>query len=148
MAYLNGEEVMFSADVHIDNNEGVIKDYIDTQKGVANGLAELDESGKVPASQLPSYVDSVTEYNGKSAFPTTGESGKIYVDSTTNKTYRWSGSTYIEISASLALGETSSTAYAGDKGAELARKVNAMKTKTMTFTLEDDSTVSYEVYVK
>jgi hypothetical protein len=72
--------------------------------------------GKVPTSQLPSYVDDVLEYNAKSAFPTTGETGKIYVDTTTNKTYRWGGSAYVEISASLALGETSSTAYAGDKG--------------------------------
>lgn len=69
---------------------------------------------------MPSYVDDVLEYTNKSSFPTTGETGKIYVDTTTNKTYRWSGTTYVEISASLALGETSSTAYAGDKGKALA----------------------------
>ena len=85
-------------------------------KGAVNGVAELDESGKVPSSQLPSYVDDVLEFDSQSAFPETGESGKIYVAKDTNKTYRWSGSAYTEISASLALGETSSTAYPGDKG--------------------------------
>ena len=91
--------------------------YINTnQKGVANGIAELDANGKVPSAQLPSYVDDVLEYSAQSSFPTTGETGKIYVDISTNKTYRWGGSSYVEISASLALGETSSTAYRGDYG--------------------------------
>ena len=85
-------------------------------KGVASGLAELDSNGKVPSSQLPSYVDDVLEYNKLASFPSTGETGKIYVAIDTNKTYRWSGSTYTEISPSLALGETSSTAYRGDRG--------------------------------
>lgn len=74
-------------------------------------------NGMIPASQLPSFVDDVLEYTALANFPTEGESGKIYVDQTTNKVYRWSGSTYVEISASLALGETSSTAYRGDRGA-------------------------------
>lgn len=96
-------------------------------KGAANGVAELDSTGKVPSSQLPSFVDDVIEgyyYNGKfykeSAHTTeiTGETGKIYVDLSTEKTYRWGGTAYVEISSSLALGETSSTAYAGDKGKE------------------------------
>lgn len=91
--------------------------YISTsQKGAAGGVAELDDSGKVPSDQLPSYVDDALEYEDVDAFPETGESGKIYVDTTTNKTYRWGGSSYVEISASLALGETSSTAYRGDRG--------------------------------
>lgn len=87
-----------------------------SQKGQPNGVAELDDSGKVPSSQLPSYVDDVLEFDSQSAFPGTGETGKIYVAKDSNKTYRWSGSGYIEISASLALGETSSTAYRGDRG--------------------------------
>lgn len=87
-----------------------------TSKGANNGVAELDSSGKVPSSQLPSYVDDVLEYSAKSSFPATGETGKIYVDTSTNLTYRWSGSAYTEISPSLALGETSSTAYRGDRG--------------------------------
>ena len=85
-------------------------------KGANNGVAELDANGKVPSSQLPSYIDDVLEYIAKTGFPSTGETGKIYVDTTTNKTYRWSGSDYVEISASLALGTTSSTAYRGDYG--------------------------------
>ena len=85
-------------------------------KGAASGVAELDSNGKVPTSQLPSYVDDVLEYSAKSSFPTTGETGKIYVDTSNNKTYRWSGSAYVEISPSLALGTTSSTAYRGDRG--------------------------------
>ena len=72
--------------------------------------------GKVPASQLPSYVDDVVEYPTLGDFPITGESGKIYLALDTNLTYRWGGSSYVEISPSLALGETSSTAYRGDRG--------------------------------
>ena len=85
-------------------------------KGAANGLAELDANGKVPSSQLPSYVDDVIEYTSYDDFPFEGESGKIYVAKNTNLTYRWGGSEYVEISSSLALGETSSTAYRGDRG--------------------------------
>lgn len=95
------------------------------QKGASGGVAELDASGKVPASQLPSYVDDVLEgYLSEGTFYSdsahtkalTGEAGKIYVDLGSGKTYRWSGSGYTEISASLALGETSGTAYRGDRG--------------------------------
>jgi len=85
-------------------------------KGAVNGVAELDEAGKVPATQLPSYVDDVLEHDNQAGFPTTGETGKIYIAKDTNKTYRWSGSGYVEISASLALGTTSSTAFRGDYG--------------------------------
>lgn len=84
--------------------------------GAISSKADLDTSGKILSSQLPSYVDDVLEYSAKSNFPSTGESGKIYVDTATNLTYRWSGSAYVEISQSLALGETSSTAYRGDRG--------------------------------
>lgn len=72
--------------------------------------------GVVLASQLPSYVDDVLEYANLASFPVTGESGKVYVALDTNKTYRWSGSTYIQIGSDLALGETSATAYRGDRG--------------------------------
>lgn len=93
------------------------KGYISTSlKGAASGVAELDENGKVPTSQLPSFVDDVVEYSSSSNFPLEGEAGKIYVDTLDNKTYRWSGSSYVEISPSLALGETSATAYRGDRG--------------------------------
>ena len=92
------------------------KVILSTEKGTANGVAELDESGKVPASQLPSYVDDVLEYASITAFPATGETGKIYVSLSDNKTYRWSGSAYVEIASGVTLGETSSTAYRGDRG--------------------------------
>lgn len=71
-----------------------------SEKGQPNGYAELDGAGKVPAAQLPSYVDDVLEYANLAAFPVTGETGKIYVALDTGKTYRWSGSIYVEISAS------------------------------------------------
>lgn len=86
------------------------------EKGAANGVATLGSDGKVPAAQLPSYVDDVVECENQAAFPGTGEDGKIYIAKNTNLTYRWSGTQYVEISPSLALGETSSTAYPGDKG--------------------------------
>lgn len=91
-------------------------DRVLSEKGQPGGVAELDDTGHVPVSQLPSYVDDVQEYASRSAFPATGESGKIYVATDTNLTYRWSGSGYVEISPSLALGETSATAYRGDRG--------------------------------
>jgi len=87
-----------------------------SEKGNADGYAELDSGGKVPIGQLPSYVDSVQEFANVAAFPVTGETGIIYVALDTNLTYRWSGSIYVEISPSLALGETSGTAYRGDRG--------------------------------
>ena len=100
-----------------------------SEMGVASGVATLDTTGKVPASQLPSYVDDVLEYTSRAGFPSTGQSGIIYVDLATNKTYRWGGTDYVEISASLALGETSSTAYAGDKGKANADAISALQTR-------------------
>ena len=145
--------------------------FVTGKMGTANGIAELDENGKVPSSQLPSYVDDVEEYDSAdvtawtewvastsyavgdkvkvtetednettvtgyicntanssstfdpeewdtaTVFPATGESGKIYIALDTNVTYRWGGSTYVAIGSSLALGETESTAYRGDRGA-------------------------------
>ena len=116
----------YYTETEIDTKLGL---KLDTSlKGVANGLATLDASGKVPSAQLPSYVDDVIEHINKASFPTTGESGKIYIDQTTNLTYRWGGTAYVEISQSLALGETSSTAYAGDKGKQNATDIAALKT--------------------
>lgn len=94
-----------------------------------DGKADLVD-GKVPAAQLPSYVDDVVEYASTSAFPVTGESGKIYIATDTNITYRWSGTGYVEISESLALGETASTAYAGNKGKANADAIAAIKDGT------------------
>ena len=73
-------------------------------------------TGTIPTANLPSYVDDVVEGATTEDFPEIGKAGKIYVATSTNKTYRWSGSGYVEISASLALGTTSSTAFRGDYG--------------------------------
>ena len=111
-----------------------ISNAITNQKGVADGIATLDSTGKVPSTQLPSYVDDVIDgyyYNSKfykeSAHTTeiAGETGKIYVDLDTNKTYRWSGSAYVVISETLALGTTSSTAFRGDYGNTAYTHANA-----------------------
>jgi hypothetical protein len=101
-----------------------------SEMGVAKGVATLGDDGKVPSAQLPSYVDDVLEYDNKASFPATGENGKIYVDKSTNITYRWGGTAYVEISASLALGETSSTAYAGDKGKQNADNIASLTQRT------------------
>lgn len=105
-----------------------LNEFIST-KGQPGGLAELDSTGKVPAAQLPSYVDDVLEFSTKDQFPQTGETGKIYVAKDTNLTYRWTGTQYLEISQSLALGETPSTAYPGDKGKANRDALNSMPTK-------------------
>lgn len=99
-----------------------------SEMGKANGVATLDGNGQVPAAQLPSFVDDVLEYASKSNFPTRGENGKIYVALDTNLTWRWSGTAYVEISKSLALGETASTAYPGDKGKTVAEDLAVTKT--------------------
>ena len=88
----------------------------ESKVGAANGVASLDSSGRIPASQIPGGFDNIKEYNNLKSFPTTGEEGKIYVAKDTNLTYRWTGTQYIEISPSLALGETSKSAYRGDRG--------------------------------
>lgn len=92
---------------------------------ITSGILDTDRIPSIPATKLtgiinqanlPSYVDDVLEFANKAAFPTSGESGKIYVAQDTNKTYRWGGTAYVEISPSLALGTTSSTAFRGDYG--------------------------------
>lgn len=119
--------------------------YVPTsQLGAASGVAQLDANGKVPAAQLPSYVDDVVEgylHDGSfyedDAYQTliTPEGGKIYIDIATRKTYRYGGSAsgYVEISESLAIGETVGTAYDGAAGKALADKlatVSSGATKT------------------
>lgn len=107
-----------------------VQEFIDS-KGAPNGLASLNESGIIPSAQLPSYVDDVIEVDTFSNLPGTGESGKIYIVQDTNLTYRWSGTAYVEISKSLALGETSSTAYPGDKGKATTDKLNKTSNKVV-----------------
>ena len=107
----------------------------------------MDSSGHVPSSQLPSYVDDVIEgYYSNGNFYSdsaktkkiTGEGGKIYTDLTTNKTYRWGGTAWVEISKSLAIGETAGTAYDGAKGAKNASDISLLKTDVST--LKTDNT--------
>ena len=93
---------------------------------------------KIDSTWLPSYVDDVLEYDvkenpptGKTAFPATGEAGKIYVAKDTNVTYRWSGTQYTEISPTITLGTTGSTAYPGDQGAALNKKVTTIETEVL-----------------
>ena len=112
------------ADVGLGNvtNDAQVKR---SEMGVASGVATLGADGKIPSAQLPSFVDDVLEFDNKTAFPVTGEAGKIYIAKDTNLTYRWGGSSYVEISPSIALGETAGTAYEGSKGKATTDKVNA-----------------------
>jgi len=104
-------------DTEVSNNTDVAANTtFRNSKGTANGVAELDANGTVPSAQLPSFVDDVLEYNDFASLPATGETGKIYITLDDNKTYRWGGSVYVTIGTSLALGETSDTAYRGDRG--------------------------------
>lgn len=105
--------------------------------------ATLDSSGKVPSSQLPSYVDDIIEgyyssgkfyYNEDRTGEISGETGKIYTDLISNKTYRWGGSAYVEISASLAIGTTAGTAYDGASGAKNASDISSLQNSVSTNT--------------
>jgi parallel beta-helix repeat protein len=109
-SWFDGTEEILS----IKNMYNLLRDKADSSD--LNGKADLI-GGTVPPAQLPSFVDDILEYANSASLPAMGESGKIYVTLDTNKTYRWSGSGYTEISASIALGETESTAYRGDRGA-------------------------------
>ena len=103
-----------------------------TEKGAVNGVASLDENGKVPASQLPGFVDEIIEgtisedrltfYDSNGDEVTPGSS-KMYMDTVSNKTFRWSGSMYVPIGVDLALGETDTTAFAGSRGVAIENKI-------------------------
>ena len=143
---VNGNSIVTSkvatlskAAVGLDNvtNDAQVKR---SEMGVASGVATLNTEGKVPSSQLPSYVDDVLEYANKAGFPTTGESGKIYVAKDTNLTYRWGGTEYVEISPSLALGENESTAYAGNKGKANADNIASILGGTTAVPKADNAT--------
>ena len=133
---------------------------LNTLKGAANGLAELDENGKVPSSQLPSFVDDVLEGNATDvtqdgttgAITATGfvlsgestecapESGKIYIDVDTGIQYRWSGTIYVTTGSNIALGETSSTAYRGDRGKIAYERSQSVHARTDAPKVEKSST--------
>lgn len=124
-------------------------EVIEAKRGVANGIASLDGDGKVPASQLPSYVDDVLEgyYVDETHFAEkyienapvyyAPEKGKIYVDISedtkhSGKTYRWSGTKYSVISETLALGEVTGTAYDGGKGKKTTNTVNSLSNELVS----------------
>lgn len=121
-------KIVSSLQKKIDSLETNMNDYVPVnQKGKPNGIATLNEYGLIPSSQLPSYVDDVIDgyisedhtkfYRDLNKTEVVGlEAGKIYVDVPSNKTYRFSGTLLVEISESLAIGETSSTAFRGDLG--------------------------------
>ena len=109
-----------------------------SEKAANGGVATLGNDGKVPSSQLPSYVDDVLEgylnatdgkFYEEDTYTTEipAEGGKIYVDLATSKTYRWGGSAYAVISDTLALGETQGTAYEGSKGKANADAITALQ---------------------
>lgn len=144
---INGISFDGSKDITIKDDTKILS----TEKGVAGGVAELDENGVVPSSRLPSYVDDVIEgyfYNNKfykeasHTTEITGETGKIYTDIEHNLTYRWSGTKFTEISPSLALGETSSTAYAGNKGKKNAEDIASLKER-MTSAENNKANIEY-----
>lgn len=125
---LSGTTLNHSNSVTAQNTQAIYPIKIDAQGHISaygSAVTPLTSSstlnasklnGTIPTSCLPSYVDDVLEYESNNDFPSTGEAGKIYVNTNTNLTYRWSGTAYVEISPSIALGETSSTAYRGDRG--------------------------------
>jgi hypothetical protein len=88
-----------AADLTLQASIDTLSADITAQLGAASGIATLGSDGKVPTAQLPSYVDDVLEFASQANFPVTGEASKIYVAKDTNKTYRWSGSTYVYITS-------------------------------------------------
>lgn len=126
-----------------------------SEMGVANGVATLDENGLVPSSQLPSFVDDVLEFDLKDNFPTTGVPGKIYIAKDSNRTYRWDENQYRELSVSLTLGETSTTAYAGDKGKDISDKLAKVRSTQLSHIKDTDTfsvtaekvSLNYDCYI-
>lgn len=133
-----------------DAIDGLSSTYIPaSQKGTPNGVAELDSTGKVPAAQLPSYVDDVIEgtyvnattFHDTEGSPVTPESGKLYIDTTTDKEYRWSGTQFSSIRDGIALGETAETAYAGNKGKANADAIAALQAAQGNYQTKTDETL-------
>lgn len=96
-----------------ENVTAIASKVATSQVGIANGVASLDGTGKVPSSQLPAYVDDVLEYANLAAFPGTGSTGIIYVALDTNHIYRWSGSAYIDLTGAGTGGVSSFNARTG-----------------------------------
>lgn len=107
----------------MEDINNAVSSYIPlSQKGQANGVATLDSSAKIPSSQLPSFVDDVVEFSSTSSFPSTGETGKIYISTNDNKQWRWTGSQYTQMGGGAVAGDTtpidvSTSANVGTSGA-------------------------------
>ena len=127
-------------------SEGYLTSFTETdpvflaQKGAAEGVAELDINGKVPANQLPSYVDDVLEYADFTAFPTTGEQGKIYIAIDTSMTWRWTGSTYVEISSPIDF----ATQAEAETGTNNEKVMSPLRTKQAIAELETKTSISID----
>lgn len=147
------KETMFTDPTFTGTVSGVTKTHVGlgsvdnvqqlplAQKGQPNGVAELNGDGLVPASQLPSYVDDVLEFADQASFPATGETGKIYVALDVNKTYRWSGSAYVEISQSLVPNDGTLT-IEGGAGLDGTGTFSADQATNATITLSHEDTSS------
>lgn len=104
-------------------------DYIpNSLKGAHSGLAMLDANGKLVSSQMPDGMDTIVEYAARANFPATGEAHYIYLALDTNISYRWSGSTYVQLDKTIGIGETATSAYAGIKGKANRDDIETLKT--------------------
>lgn len=125
------EAAKTEANSYTDAQVSTAKTELTTEINKKANTADLMEGNFIKSSILPSFVDDVVEADTKTALPETGEAGKIYVTKDDNKTYRWGGTEYVEISSSLALGETAGTAYEGSKGKAVADKVATLEGTTI-----------------
>ena len=107
-----------------------------SNKNQINGYAGLDGTGKVAASQLPSYVDDVEEYANFASFPVTGETGKIYIAQDTGDVYRWSGSAYVQINDAVT---------SADQATRLATARNITLTGPITGSASFDGTANASI---
>ena len=121
-SYVDDQDALLQDQINLKADAIAVSQSLDTKAdamATSQSLALKADlvGGVIPSSQLPSYVDDVLNFPDLVSFPSLGEDGKIYVAEDTNKTYRWAGSSYVEIGGGgVALGETSSTAYRGDNG--------------------------------
>lgn len=102
---INGESFDGSANITINAVDSTARIAV-SEKGAVNGVATLDAAGKVPATQLPSYVDDVLEFADEASLPTTGESGKIYITVDNNYSFRWTGSAYTRIGSDVSTADS------------------------------------------
>lgn len=140
-ASINKWQVIDGSDLNGD--KFINKDQI----GADNGVAPLT-NGKISEKYLPSYVDDVVEYSSKSLFPATGESGKIYIDTSDNVGYRWTGSQYVPVMTALTLGYTNAQAFPGNEGKEIKELTESMKYVLDMFEWDSTNTATRKIKAK